>query len=111
MTQLRFSELSAPRRDFIRRCQRLGFGTIRGLEVRDCEPVLGPRTEVFLDLKLDSDEGSRPELELSDFVVCKEILRFLAKLDSIRSGIVEQVEVRGGMPRRMFFKASDPTHG
>src|ERR1035437_9468986 len=53
MTQLRFSDLSAPRQAFIRQCQWMGFGKILGLAVCDCEPVFGPRTEVLLDVKLD----------------------------------------------------------
>ena len=109
MAELRFSELSAPRQAFIRRCQRLGFGTIRDLEVRDCEPVLGPRTEVLLDLKLDRDEDSRAEQDPRDFVVSSEIQR-LSRLDSIRNGTVEQVEVRAGVPRRIVFNIADPMH-
>jgi hypothetical protein len=110
MAQLRFSELSAPRQAFIRRCQRLGFGTIRSLEVRDCEPVLGPKTEVLLDLKLNAEEELRAEQDLGDFVVPSEILRLLSRLDSIRDGNVEEIEVRAGVPRRMVFKAADPMH-
>jgi hypothetical protein len=110
MAQLRFSELSAPRQAFIRRCQRLGFGIIRGLEVRDCEPAIGPKTDVLLDLKLDSDEDSRAEQDLRDFVVCKEIRRLLSTLDSIRNGVIDQVEIRAGVPRRAIYKTADPMH-
>jgi hypothetical protein len=108
MAELRFSQLSAPRRDFVRRCQRLGFGTIRGLEVRDCEPVFGPETEVLLDLKLGDNDESRAEQDLGDFVVSKEIRGLFSTLDSIRNGVIEHVEVRAGVPRRMVFKAADP---
>jgi hypothetical protein len=111
MTELRFSEMSAPRQALIRRCQRLGFGTIRGLEVHDCEPVLGPKTEVLFDVKLDGDEKPRAEQNLGDFPVCKEIQRVLSTLDSIGNGVIERVEVRAGIPRRMVFKAAEPTYG
>lgn len=110
MDEQRFSELSGPRQAFIRRCQLLGFGTIRGLEVRNCEPVFGPKTEVLLDVKLGGDEESRPEQDMSDFVLCQEIRRLFSRLDVIRDGNVEEIEIRAGVPRRMVFKTADPMH-
>jgi hypothetical protein len=111
MAEQRFSELSALRQDFIRRCQRLGFGKIVGLAVRDREPVFDEHTEVFVDLKLDRREAPRSEQDLSDFVLSDEVDLLFSTLDAIRDGTVEQVEVRAGVPRRMVFKDSDPTHG
>jgi hypothetical protein len=108
MTELRLSEVSTARQVFVRRCQRLHFGTIRGLEVHDREPVFGTTTEVLHDLKLDGDETPRPEQDLGDFVVCKEIRRLFSMLDAFRNGTIETVEVRGGVPRRIIFKAADP---
>jgi hypothetical protein len=110
MTELRLSDLSTARQDFVRRCQRLDRGTIRDLEVHDGEPVFGPNTEVLRDLKLDGDEAPRPEQDLTDFVVSKEIRRLVSMLDVLQNGIIEQIEVRAGLPRRVIFKAADPAH-
>ncbi len=110
MTQLRLSDLSAPRQALVRRCQELGFGTIRNLDVRDREPILGPKTEVVFDLKLDSDEMPRPEQSLSDFVICDEIRRLFTLLDALGDGAIDHVEVRAGIPRRVQFKAAEPVH-
>lgn len=109
MPELRFSDLSVPRQAFLRRCQRIGFGRIESLEVRDSEPVFGSQTQAFIDLKLDRDEHSRLEQDLGDFVVRVEIQRLFSKLDAIRNGVVEHLEVRAGIPRRIVFKASDLT--
>ncbi len=103
MDQLRFSDLSARRQILVRRCQQLGFGTIRNLEVRDREPVFGPETEVIFDVKLDSDETPRPEQSFNDFVVCGEIRRLCSMLDTLGDGAIEHVEVRAGIPRRVHF--------
>src|ERR1017187_668686 len=100
MTELRLSDLSAARQAFVRRCQRLGRGTIRGLEVHDGEPMFGPKTEVLHDLKLDGDEAPRPEQDLSDFVVSKEIRRLVSMLDALRNGTIEHIEVRTGVDRK-----------
>jgi hypothetical protein len=110
IAQLRFSELSAPRQVLIRLCQRLGFGSIRGLEVRDREPIFGPEAEVVFDLKLDRDDVPRPEQDLSDFLICDEIRRLFSMLDDFVNGTIEQIEVRTGVPRRVFIKVAETTH-
>lgn len=104
MAELRFSELSARRQAFIRRCQRIGFGKIVSLSVCQGEPVFGPRTEVLFDVKLDGGETRRPELDLADFVLCTEMIRLFNKLDVIRNGSIEQVEIRSGVAVRLLFK-------
>ena len=110
MAQTRFLEISEPRQAFIRQCQRISFGKIVNLGVRDGDPVFGQQTEVLFDVKLDSDDNPRPEQELKDFLLTAEILRLFSKLDAIRNGTIEQVEIRAGLPRRMVFKASDPMY-
>src|ERR1039457_1320441 len=101
MTELRLSEVSPLRQALIRRCQRLHFGTIRSLEVHNCEPVFGATTEVLHDLKLDGDETPRPELDLSDFVVCKEIGRLFSMLDSFRNGTIDVIDSRWSASRML----------
>jgi hypothetical protein len=108
MAQLRFSDLSASRQAFIRQCQQIGFGSVRALAVRDGEPVFGPTAEVLFDVKLDTDESPRPEQDLHDFILSAEIVRMFSKLDAIGNGTIEHVEVRGGVPRRIIVRASDP---
>ena len=82
------------------------FGKIRGLVVHNSEPVFGPGTEVLLEVKLDSAETRRPELDLDDFALCAEIVRLFHKLDAIRNGSIQQIEVRAGLPVRMILKAA-----
>ena len=102
----RLSELSAPRQALVRLCQSVNFGQIRGLKIRDADPVFSPPPEVLFDVKLDSDVASRPEIELEDFVLPAEICRLMDRLDNLKSATIEQVEVRGGVARRVIFKAS-----
>ena len=104
MVEHRFSEFSALHQLFIRRCQGIGFGKITGLRVRDGAPVFDDTTEVYEDLKLDTDDAPRPELELIDFVLSAETVRFFQRLNALCDGVVEQIEVRAGVPRRVVFK-------
>jgi hypothetical protein len=73
--------------------------------VRDREPVLTPETEIFYDVKLDGKDGPRPEQNLSDFELSREVVRLFAKLDAIRNGVVKRLDVHAGLPRRIVWKA------
>lgn len=67
------------------------------------EPVFDGSSALVPDVKLDSEEGPRPELMLDDFVLSDEVARLLRRLDQIRDGTVRRIEVRGGIPRRMLL--------
>jgi len=110
MLPLRFSDLSPHRQAFVRECQQIGFGAIHRLSIVAAEPVFSEETEVLLDLKLDGDDRPRPEHALSDFALCAEIVRLFAELEVIREGVIENVEVRAGVPRRIAIKISPLSH-
>jgi hypothetical protein len=61
------------------------------------------------DLTLDRDEELRPELDLTDFVLRKEFCSLMNRLDELRNGIVERVEVHAGVPRRVLIHLSAAT--
>lgn len=96
----RFSELSTPRQVLVRLCQTTNWGVIQSFEIRDSEPVLSPPPVVLVDVKLDSDEESRTELDLTDFVLRDEICRLLDRFDQLKNVRIERIEVRAGIPRR-----------
>jgi hypothetical protein len=65
-----------------------------------------PEPIVLLDVKLDQDEGPRPEVELRDFELCGELRRLMSRIDGIRDGKVARLEIRGGVPRRAIFEST-----
>jgi hypothetical protein len=99
----RFSQLSLARQSLVRICQAVNFGQIRGVRLQDGDPVL-ESTSVLADERLDRPAEPRPEIGLTDFVLCEEWRRLLARLDQIRDGIIEGIDVRAGIPRRMVFE-------
>ena len=107
-SRFRYSQLSVPRQALVRLCQRLNYGSIEGLCIRDAEPVLNPSPLVLVDVKLDADEAPRPEIDLPDFALCNEVRRLMGHLDKIKTGMIEQIEVRAGVPRRILFRGSLP---
>jgi hypothetical protein len=100
----RFSQLSASRQALVRLCQATNFGQIQHLEIRDGDPVLSPPPLVLIDVKLDADEAPRPESDLPDFELSKEVRRLIGQLHELATGIIEHIEVRAGIPRRLVFR-------
>jgi|SRR5208282_883755 len=101
----RFSELSQPRQALVRLCQTTGYGYVQDLLVEHREPVFSnPQFAVFLDIKLDSEERARQEVELSDFILSAELVRLMALLDKVQDGKIAKIEIRGGIPRRIIWE-------
>ena len=103
---LRFSQLSPPRQALVRLFQLINHGHIEALHVVDGELSFTPTPTVLVDVKLDQDEGPRPEVHLSDFELCHEVRRLMLRIDGIKNGKVARLEVRGGVPRRVVFEST-----
>ena len=99
------SEVSAPRQVLVRLCQSVDYGQILELHVRVGEPVFNPAPLVLRDIKLDADYAGRPETELADFTLSAEVCRLLDRIDEIKAGRIQRIEVRAGIPRRILIEA------
>jgi hypothetical protein len=102
---IRLSDLSPARQALVRLCQAINHGSIEDFEVRHSEPVFDPMPLMLKNVKLDSDEGPRPEITLADFVVSAEVGRLMSLLDEMGCGTIRRVEVQGGIPRRMIVES------
>ena len=100
---LRFSQLSASRQTLVRLCQDINFGQIQDLHVRNSDPVWDPAPTVLSEIKLDTEDVPRPEIELPDFKLSAPIQRLMRRLDQLRDGRIERIEVREGIPRRLVL--------
>jgi hypothetical protein len=60
---------------------------------------------VFVELKLDVDDGPRPESHLNRFPLRSQVARFFDRIGSLKHGTVELIEIRHGMPFRMVLEA------
>jgi hypothetical protein len=103
---LRFSDLSPPRQELLRLCQSTNFGSIRGLEIKEGQPVFEPPPVLLIDLKLDSGDPPRPEANLTDFDLSEEVVRLMQRLDELTTTTIDSLEVRAGIPRRVIFRAA-----
>lgn len=102
---VRFVQLSPARRALIRLCQVTNYGSIERLHISDSEPVMGPPPLILQDLKLDCDQELRPELDLPDFELKDEFCRLMRRIDGLKNGTIERIEVRAGIPRRLLVGA------
>jgi hypothetical protein len=101
---LHFSELSPSWQALVRLCQSITHGHIEALHVVAGEPTFTPAPTVLVDVKLDQDEGPRPEVNLADFELCGEVRRLLERLDQIKNGEIDRIEIRAGIPRRLVLR-------
>jgi len=100
----RFTQLSAPRQALVRLFQSVNFGHILNVAIENGDPVFHPEPSVMLDVKLDADEGERQESDLPDFALRDEVRRLMARLDQLKNGRIERIEVRSGIPRRVVIE-------
>ena len=101
---VRFAQLSGSRQTLVRLCQVVNYGYIQELNVRNSDPVFDPPPLVLLDVKLDSDNGPRPEADLPDFELRHEFCRLMIQFDELNNARIERIEVRAGIPRRVLFR-------
>ncbi len=99
------TDLSPSQRRLLRLFQAINFGRIEELEVRGGEPQFSPLPRVFVELKLDVDDGPRPESRLQHFPLRSQVGRFFTQLAQLRDGTVECIELRHGLPFRMVVEA------
>jgi hypothetical protein len=82
----------------------VNFGHILNVAIENGDPVFHPEPLVMLDVKLDADEGERQEADLPDFALRDEVRRLMARLDQLKNGRIERIEVRSGVPRRVVIE-------
>lgn len=100
----RFLQLSPSLQKLVRLCQDINFGAIHRLRVENGQPTLDPPPEVSVDLKLDRDLATRPEVTLTDFELCAELRRLLRHIQDLGTGVFERIEVQAGIPRRVLVQ-------
>ena len=98
-------DLSPERRRLLRLFQSINFGRIEELEIRDGEPQFSPPPRVFVELKLDVDDGPRAEAQRQQFPLRSQVARCFTQLAQLRDGTVESIEIRHGLPFRMVVEA------
>ena len=101
MKPLSKSSVSPSRARLIESMQKLGYGTIECLIVRDGEPVLDPPPSLTRDVKFGVESGPGRESDLDDFALKGQVCDLLDHLDSLGNATIRRLEVQDGLPFRM----------
>jgi hypothetical protein len=103
-TLLTKSSLSISRTRLLVTMQRLNFGRIEALTIRNGEPVFQPAPRIIQDIKIGGENGSRPELTIEDFALKTSVIELFDHLERIGDGTLESIEVKYGMPFRLVIE-------
>jgi len=95
------SHLSAPKVRLVELMQRINFGRIERLTVRQGEPVLDPPPRVVREIKFGGDNGPRPESLKGDFALKAQVRDLFAQLEALGDGVIPCIEIQRGLPFRM----------
>jgi len=102
MATLAKSSLSAPRQRLVEIMQRLNFGRIERLEVRNGEPSLDqapPR--IVLEVKLAGENGPRPGNGAPDFILKTQLVDLFAHFDRLKNARIDVLSIKHGLPFTM----------
>lgn len=91
-------QLSSSRARLIERMQRLNFGRIANIPIRNGDPVLDPLPKVTREVKFGGDNKPRPESELDDFPLKQQVQELFEELDRTGDGMIEVLMVKHGLP-------------
>ena len=92
------SSLSDSHRRLVELMQRINFGRIEHLIVRDGAPVFDPAPRVIQKVKIGGENGPRPELSCDDFLLKKQTLELLGAISDLGEGTVLTIDVTHGLP-------------
>ena len=89
----RKSSLSPSKQKLITEMQRINFGRIFDLEVRDGQPVMDPPPRVVREIKFGGDNGPRPEATKADFTLKAQVRDLFAQMEALGDGVKGHVRV------------------
>lgn len=94
--------LSAACKQLLRIMQENPYCRIDHLAVVNGQPRFDQNTKIIAEHKFGGNDGPRREVSLADYSLKKEHVDLLQQLDAIGSGVILTLEVKGGLPFRMF---------
>lgn len=98
------ASLSPARRRLLELFQRLNFGRLESLAVRCGEPVCDPQPVLIREHKFGGENGPRPELTTTDFLLKQQVVELFAFFDELHDGVIDVLEIKYGLPFRMIVK-------
>lgn len=101
-THLSKASLPPARRHLLELFQQINFGRLESLSVRSADPVFDPHPVIIREHKFGGENGPRPELDVSDFVLKQQVVELFAFFDKLQNGVIDVLEVKHGLPFRII---------
>jgi len=96
-------DLSESKKRLVEMMQFLNFGRFEGLIISDGEPVIDPPPRIVREMKFCAENGARTEVSKKDYVLKSQVREFIAQMETIGTGTIITLEVKHGLPFRIFF--------
>lgn len=97
-------DLTPARRRLLELMQKHNFCKMERLEIRNGEPVFDPPPTIIQHLRIGGDNEPRIQVHLKNFQLKQAHLELFQHLDDLRDGIVDELEVRFGLPQHLKIK-------
>lgn len=95
------SDLSREGQTLVERMQRINFGRIEHLPVRDGQPVWADQSRVIRKVKLGGENTPRAESGYGDFELKRQVIDLFDQLERIGDGLIRSLEIKHGLPFAM----------
>ena len=81
--------------------QRINFGRIFDLSVRNGQPVMDAPLRIVREIKFGGENGHRPEIAKADFTLKNQVRDLFVQLETLGNGVIPCIEIQRGLPFRM----------
>ena len=102
------SDLSVSNKQLLKLMWRIYYGSIKGLIIKNGDPVLNPLPHMESKIKFSGDNGPRPEATKKDFMLKMEVRDLFAKFEAMGDGVVASIEIQRGLPVHMTIEGCMP---
>lgn len=98
---IKTSALAGPQHRLLELMQRLNFGRIEGLRIREGLPDFDSPPQIVREIKIGGENGPRAECGSSDFALKAQVVELFSHLGALNDGHVICLEVKHGLPFRL----------
>jgi len=98
--QTRKASLSPARRRLLEMLQQVNFGRLESIVIVNGEPAFAPPPRIVREIKFGGENGPRPELSVSDFLLKSQVVELLKLIGEFANGTIDVLEIKHGLPFR-----------
>jgi hypothetical protein len=110
MILIRKTDLPFEGQRLVEEMQQINFGRLEYLPVRNGLPGRDKRTRIIRTVKLGGENEPRPEHQLGNFELKREVIELFSRLRQLGNGLILSLEVKYGLPFVMDVEEDADDH-